>query len=134
MNYNKTWEVMNNLEEAFNKISTVEFMAEELINAVNKDDMNHVNNIANALLAYLPVYTENYDRASKRAWNNTVGEVAKVDNPYKTSRTAGVSYEDVVKYLETDTFGNYVSEPQEEKTEDSGTGTVSYTHLRAHET
>ena len=122
MNYNKTWEVMNNLEEAFNKISTVEFMAEELINAVNKDDMNHVNNIANALLAYLPVYTENYDRASKRAWNNTVGEVAKVDNPYKTSRTAGVSYEDVVKYLETDTFGNYVSEPQEEKTEDSGTG------------
>ena len=122
MNYNKTWEVMNNLEEAFNKISTVEFMAEELINAVNKDDMNHVNNIANALLAYLPVYTENYDRASKRAWNNTVREVAKVDNPYKTSRTAGVSYEDVVKYLETDTFGNYVSEPQEEKTEDSGTG------------
>ena len=122
MNYNKTWEVMNNLEDAFNKISTVEFMAEELINAVNKDDMNHVNNIANALLAYLPVYTENYDRASKRAWNNTVGEVAKVDNPYKTSRTAGVSYEDVVKYLETDTFGNYVSEPQEEKTEDSGTG------------
>ena len=122
MNYNKTWEVMNNLEEAFNKISTVEFMVEELINAVNKDDMNHVNNIANALLAYLPVYTENYDRASKRAWNNTVGEVAKVDNPYKTSRTAGVSYEDVVKYLETDTFGNYVSEPQEEKTEDSGTG------------
>ena len=122
MNYNKTWEVMNNLEEAFNKISTVEFMAEELINAVNKDDMNHVNNIANALLAYLPVYTENYDRASKRAWNNTVSEVAKIDNPYKTSRTAGVSYEDVVKYLETDTFGNYVSEPQEEKTEDSGTG------------
>ena len=122
MNYNKTWEVMNNLEEAFNKISTVEFMAEELINAVNKDDMNHVNNIANALLAYLPVYTENYDRASKRAWNNTVGEVAKVDNPYKTSRTAGVSYEDVVKYLETDTFGNYVSGPQEETTEDSGTG------------
>ena len=122
MNYNKTWEVMNNLEEAFNKISTVEFMAEELINAVNKDDMNHVNNIANALLAYLPVYTENYDRASKRAWNNTVGEVAKLDNPYKTSRTAGVSYQDVVKYLETDTFGNYVSEPQEEKTEDSRTG------------
>ena len=122
MNYNKTWEVMNNLEEAFNKISTVEFMAEELINAVNKDDMNHVNNIANALLAYLPVYTENYDRASKRAWNNTVSEVAKIDNPYKTSKTAGVSYEDVVKYLETDTFGNYVSEPQEEKTEDSGTG------------
>lgn len=122
MNYNKTWEVMNNLEEAFNKISTVEFLAEELIIAVNKDDMNHVNNIANALLAYLPVYTENYDRASKRAWNNTVGEVAKVDNPYKTSRTAGVSYEDVVKYLETDTFGNYVSRPQEETTEDSGTG------------
>ena len=104
---------MNNLEEAFNKISTVEFLAEELINAVNKDDMNHVNNIANALLAYLPVYTENYDRASKRAWNNTVSEVAKIDNPYKTSKTADVSYEDLVEYLETDTFGNYVNRPKE---------------------
>jgi hypothetical protein len=113
MNYHKTWEVMNNLEEAFNKISTVEFLAEELINAVNKDDMNHVNNIANALLAYLPVYTENYDRASKRAWNNTVSEVAKIDNPYKTSKTADVSYEDLVEYLETDTFGNYVIRPKE---------------------
>ncbi len=113
MNYHKTWEVMNNLEEAFNKISTVEFLAEELINAVNKDDMNHVNNIANALLAYLPVYTENYDRASKRAWNNTVSEVAKIDNPYKTSKTADVSYEDLVEYLETDTFGNYVNRPKE---------------------
>ena len=122
MSYHKTWEVMNNLEEAFNKISTIEFMAEELIDAVNRDDMTHVNNIANALLAYLPVYTENYDRASKRAWNNTVTEVAKVDNPYKSSKGTTVTYGDVVKYLETDSYGNYVSRPQEEKTEDTGSG------------
>ena len=120
MSYHKTWEVMNNLEEAFNKISTVEFMAEELIDAVNRDDMTHVNNIANALLAYLPVYTENYDRASKRAWNNTVTEVAKVDNPYKSSKGTSVTYGDVVQFLETDPYGNYVSRPQEEKTEDTG--------------
>lgn len=122
MNYRKTWEVMNNLEEAFNKITTVEFMAEELIDAVNRDDMDHVNNIANALLAYLPVYTENYDKASKRAWNNTVGEVAKVDNPYKTSKGTSVTYGDVVQFLETDPYGNYVSRPQKETTKDRRTG------------
>ena len=120
MSYHKTWEVMNNLEEAFNKISTIEFMAEELIDAVNRDDMTHVNNIANALLAYLPVYTENYDRASKRAWNNTVTEVSKFDNPYKSSKGTSVTYGDVVQFLETDPYGNYVSRPQEEKTEDTG--------------
>lgn len=122
MSYHKTWEVMNNLEEAFNKISTIEFMAEELIDAVNRDDMTHVNNIANALLAYLPVYTENYDRASKRAWNNTVTEVSKFDNPYKSSKGTSVTYGDVVQFLETDPYGNYVSRPQEEETEDTGSG------------
>ena len=32
--YQKTWEVMSNLEEAFNKIATVEFMVDELNEAV----------------------------------------------------------------------------------------------------
>ena len=108
---------MNNLEEAFNKITTVEFMAEELIEAVNKDDMVHVNNIANALISYLPVYTENYDRASKRAWNNTVKEVAKTDNPYKSSNTPSVTYQDVIQYLESDPYENYVSGSKKEETE-----------------
>jgi len=114
MNYNKTWEVMNNLEEAFNKISSIEFMISELQEAVNRGDTNHINDVTAALTAFIPVYIENYDRASKRAWNNTVNEVAKTDNPYKSSNDMSVSYDDVVQYLKTDPFGNYVSQPQEE--------------------
>jgi len=117
MNYNKTWEVMNDLEESFNNIVSIEFMISELNEAVNRCDMNYVNDITAALTAFLPVYKERYDRASKRAWNNTVSEVAKYDNPYKSVKGNTVSYQDVVEYLETDTFGNYVSRP-EEKTED----------------
>ena len=32
--YQKTWEVMNGLEEAFNKIATIEFMVDELNDAI----------------------------------------------------------------------------------------------------
>ena len=117
MNYKKTWDVMNALEEAFNKITTIEFLVDELNNAVNSDDMKQVNDITAALTAFLPVYTESYDRASKRAWNNTVTEVAKYDNPYRSPKVPTVNYSDVLQYLEVDSTGNYVSRP-DEKTED----------------
>ena len=117
MNYKKTWEVMNDLEEAFNKITSIEFMIDELQEAVNRCDMKQVNDITAALTAFMPVYTASYDKASKRAWNNTVTEVAKYDNPYRSSKKTTMNYEDVVQYLETDIFGNYVSKPKKE-TED----------------
>jgi len=117
MNYNKTWEVMNDLEESFNKISSIEFLISELQEAVDKGDTNHINDVTAALSAFMPVYIENYDRASKRAWNNTVNEVAKIDNPYKSSKESNFSYDDVLEYLKTDPYENYVSRPQKEKTE-----------------
>ena len=121
MSYNKTWEVMNDLEDSFNRIVALEKMIDDLNDAVNNDDRDAIVDLSAAMTAYMPVYIRQYEKASRRAWNNTVTEVAKVDNPYKTSRTAGVSYEDVVKYLETDTFGNYVTGPKE-TTEDTGSG------------
>ena len=121
MSYNKTWEVMNDLEDSFNRITTLEKMIDDLNDAVNNDDRDAIVDLSAAMTAFMPVYIRQYEKASRRAWNNTVTEVAKVENPYKTSRTAGVSYEDVVKYLETDTFGNYVTGPKE-TTEDTGSG------------
>ena len=121
MSYNKTWEVMNDLEDSFNRIVALEKMIDDLNDAVNNDDRDAIVDLSAAMTAYMPVYIRQYEKASRRAWNNTVTEVAKVDNPYKTSRTAGVSYEDVVKYLETDTFGNYVTGPKE-TTENTGSG------------
>ncbi len=81
--YNKTWEVMNGLEEAFNKIATVEFMVDELNDAVSRNDTQQIVDISHALMAYLPVYLSHYEKASRRAWNNTVVKVAEDDVPYR---------------------------------------------------
>ena len=81
--YQKTWEVMNGLEEAFNKIATVEFMVDELNEAVSRNDTQQIVDISAALMAYLPVYLSHYEKASRRAWNNTVVKVAEDDVPYR---------------------------------------------------
>ena len=83
IDYQKTWEVMNGLEEAFNKIATVEFMVDELNDAVSRNDTQQIVDISAALMAYLPVYLSHYEKASRRAWNNTVVKVAEDDVPYR---------------------------------------------------
>lgn len=83
IDYQKTWEVMNGLEEAFNKIATVEFMVDELNDAVSRNDTQQIVDVSAALMAYLPVYLSHYEKASRRAWNNTVVKVAEDDVPYR---------------------------------------------------
>ena len=98
IDYQKTWEVMNGLEEAFNKIATVEFMVEELNDAISRNDTQQIVDISAALMAYLPVYLSHYEKASRRAWNNTVVKVAEDDVPYRYDTEELISDEDEVKY------------------------------------
>ena len=101
--YQKTWEVMNGLEEAFNKIATVEFMVDELNEAVCRNDTQEIVEISAALMAYLPVYLSHYERASRRAWNNTVTKVAESDVPYRNDTESGIEDNIQFKYnAETD--------------------------------
>ena len=95
LSYNKTWEVMNGLEESFNRIVALDQMIEDLQEAVNNDDRQSIINLTHAITAYMPVYMNQYDKASKRAWNSTVGEVRKVDNPYQ-------KYEEVLEYIKNE--------------------------------
>ena len=118
--YNKTWEVMNDLEESFNRIITLTGMIDDLNDAVNCGDQDAIVDLSAAMTAFMPVYIRQYEKASQRAWNNTVTEVSKFDNPYRT-KINDVTYDDVVTYLKTDPFGNYVSTPEQE-TEDTGNG------------
>ncbi len=83
MDYNKTWEVMNNLEESFNRIKALEDMVEDLVEAVNNGETQSIIDISHAINAYLPVFISQYDKASKRAWNNTVIKAAAEDVPYR---------------------------------------------------
>lgn len=91
---------MNSLEESFNRIITISQLTEDLVEAVNNDDRQSIIDLSHALNAYIPVYISQYDKASKRAWNNTVGEVSKIDNPYH-SKDDNLIDEDV-KYQESE--------------------------------
>ena len=72
MSYNKTWEVMNDLEDSFNRITTLEKMIDDLNDAVNNDDRDAIVDLSAAMTAFMPVYIRQYEKASRRAWNNAV--------------------------------------------------------------
>ena len=95
LSYNKTWEVMNGLEESFNRIVALEHMIGDLQEAVDNDDKQSIIDLTHAMNAFISVYIRQYEKASQRAWNNTVGEVRKVDNPYQ-------KYEEVLEYIKNE--------------------------------
>ena len=68
----KTWTVMNDLQESFNNITTFDFMLEKLQEAVDADDKQQIVDITAALNAYYPVYTSDFDRKFKEAWDVVV--------------------------------------------------------------
>ena len=69
---NETWNVMNDLEDAFSNISTFNFMLEELQDAVDNGRTDEIVDITHALNAFVPVYTDNWDRKFKVAWEHVV--------------------------------------------------------------
>ena len=97
ISYDKTWEVMNSLEESFNRIVTLEQMIDDLNEAVNNDDKQSIIDTSHAIAAYLPVYIRQYETASQQAWNNTVLEVRKIDNPYSSVKIGKSSVENQTK-------------------------------------
>jgi len=69
---NKTWKVMNSLEEAFSQITTFSFMLEQLQEAVDRNDSQAIVDITAALNAFYPIYTDNWDKNFKKAWDHVV--------------------------------------------------------------
>lgn len=74
MTYDETWQAMNALDEAFNKISGLEFLVERLEKAIKDDDTTNIIDTSHAIAAYLPVYNDNFDEKFKNAWKVVVGE------------------------------------------------------------
>jgi hypothetical protein len=72
MNYEKVWQRMNALEEAFNRIGSVEFLIEKIDDHLSKDNVEEAKVALHALKAFLPVLVEDYDEASRKAWNDIV--------------------------------------------------------------
>jgi len=67
-----TWKVMNDLEDAFSNIATFNFMLEQLQEAVDNGRTNEIVDLTHALNAFMPVYTDNWDRKFKVAWEHVV--------------------------------------------------------------
>jgi hypothetical protein len=69
---NKTWKVMNDLEEAFNQITTFEFLLEQLQEAVNTNNTQRIVDTTAALTAFYTPYCNNWDDKFTSAWNKII--------------------------------------------------------------
>jgi hypothetical protein len=78
----KTWQVMNSLQESFNNITTFDFILEELQQAVDAGDTQKIVDTTAALNAFYPVYTSNFDRKFKEAWDTVVKAPASENSDY----------------------------------------------------
>lgn len=68
----KTWTVMNDLQESFNQITHFDFLIEKLNEAVNANDQQKIVDITAALTAFYPVYISDFDDKFKTAWDHVV--------------------------------------------------------------
>tara|TARA_R100001460_G_scaffold41144_1_gene76590 strand:+ start:275 stop:646 length:372 start_codon:yes stop_codon:yes gene_type:complete len=120
LSYDQTWEVMNGLEDSFNRIVTLDFMVQELAEAVNNDDKQSIIDLVAAIQSYMTIYIRQYEKASKVAWDNTVKKLFdEKDNPYRRNWTpitfsnTDLNYEEVEKFFEDESdFEIYTTENQ----------------------
>jgi hypothetical protein len=68
----KNWTVMNDLQEAFNQITTFSFLLEQLQEAVDAGDAQRIVDITAALNAFYPPYCDNFDNKFSKAWNTFI--------------------------------------------------------------
>ena len=68
----KTWKVMNDLEEAFNKITTFDFLLDQLQEAVDAGEKQKIVDTTLALNAFYHPYCDNWDDKFKKAWDCVV--------------------------------------------------------------
>ena len=66
------WKVMQQLEDTFNQITTLEFLVTELNEALNNKRTDEAIAAAHALECFLPVFASTYDRDFKAAWDQVV--------------------------------------------------------------
>jgi len=72
MTDNKTWTVMNDLQESFNQINTFSFLLDQLQEAVDAGDSQRIVDTTAALNAFYTPYCDNWDNKFKKAWDVVV--------------------------------------------------------------
>jgi flagellin-specific chaperone FliS len=69
----KNWTVMNDIQEAFNNINTLDFLLGKLQQAVDENDTTQIVDVIAALNSFLPIYEEEFNRKFKQAWTQIIG-------------------------------------------------------------
>lgn len=79
----KTWKAMNDLNEAFNHIVGLEFLLEQLQEAVDSGEGQRAVDASHAANSFISVYTQNWDEKFTQAWTHVVKPVDELDTtPY----------------------------------------------------
>lgn len=70
----KNWTVMNDLQEAFNQITTFSFLLEQLQEAIDANDAQKIVDVTAALNAFYVPYCDNFDKKFSKAWDTFIKE------------------------------------------------------------
>jgi len=110
--YDQVWSRMSDLEEAFNRIGTIEFLTKRVDEFLEKGLVEEAKVTLHALKHYLPVFVESYDEVSRKAWNDVVLplKVESLHNPYKLDDSV---YEEICTYLNDELYPEYNSDDLE---------------------
>jgi allophanate hydrolase subunit 1 len=68
----KTWTVMNDLQEAFNQITSFSLLLEQLQEAVDANETQKIVDITAALNALYVPYCDNFDKKFSKAWDTII--------------------------------------------------------------
>ena len=94
MNYDTIWGVINDVEEAFSQVTTIEFLTNQIQRAVDVGDINTINDAAHALIAFVPTYQKNFDEKFATAWREVV---TPIHDPI-TNYYGNLNYSEICKY------------------------------------
>ena len=72
MTLEKTWTVLNDVEQSFNQITTFDFLLEQLQEAVESDDRESIVDITHALVAFYGPYCDNFEKKFNKAWEHII--------------------------------------------------------------
>lgn len=79
MTEQQIWEAMNAVREAFDEISTLEFLSERLQVSIDAQAVPDTINAAHALSAFIPTYVQNFEEKFDVAWKGVVKPVDLLD-------------------------------------------------------
>jgi hypothetical protein len=68
----KNWEVLNDVQDAFNQITSFSFLLEQLQEAVDANEKQKIVDITAALNAFFVPYCDNFDKKFSKAWDTII--------------------------------------------------------------